>query len=100
MNITPDFIGTIPPEPQSYVLIDSCRAWCHNTVVKLDYAPLTWGLCMLVYFLVMKVFMTKDITFTFRGKTSSVGRLMYDGWIVWLIAFCVHMLTMLVFKRI
>ena len=87
-------------QTQDTVPIDVCQNWCHNTVVKLDYAPFTWGISMLVYFLVMKIFMTKDITFTFRGKTSSVGRLLYDGWVVWLIAFCVHMLTMLIFKRI
>lgn len=52
LNVT----SWLPAEAsRDYVLIDACRAWCHNTVVKLNYAPVVILALILVYYYVMNL---------------------------------------------
>jgi len=66
-----------------FVKVESCKAWCHNSIVYLDYAPMIWSL----------VLITAYIFFYENKKFHSYFPIL-------LIMFVVHTIVMLVFKRI
>ena len=52
MNFTPEIYTTIPYEAaKEYVLIESCKAWAHNTMIKVSAAPMIWMIVIFLGFL-------------------------------------------------
>ena len=52
MNFSPGIYTTIPYEAaKEYVLIESCKAWAHNTMIKVSAAPMIWVIIIFIGFL-------------------------------------------------